>query len=50
MPWPTPSRDMPLDGKTGRGKLLARDQHGIDRDDLIHVAMDQEDRRTVAGA
>src|SRR4029079_306332 len=31
------------------GKLLARDQHGIDRDDLVHVAMDQENRRTVAG-
>jgi hypothetical protein len=36
---------MPFDGNAGRGQLLARAVQGIDRDQLIGLAVDEEDRR-----
>src|SRR5512143_935382 len=34
--------DVPLDREPRFGKLLARHEHGIDGDDLIHVAMNEQ--------
>jgi len=38
-------RQVPLHGKAGLRKLLAGDEHGIDGNDLVHVAMHKKDSR-----
>jgi hypothetical protein len=35
---------VPFDGKAQLGELLAGNEHGINWDDLVHVAMHQQDR------
>ena len=39
-------RHVPFDGEAHLGELLAGNEHGIDRDDLVHVAMHEQDRRS----
>jgi uncharacterized glyoxalase superfamily protein PhnB len=40
-----PLRQVPLDGKACLRELLAGDEHGIDRYNLVHVAVDEKDGR-----
>ena len=37
-------RHVPLDWKAGMGKLLAGEKQGVDGNDLVHVAMNEQDR------
>ena len=36
---------VPLDGEAGLGKLLTGDVHRVDRNDLIHIAVHEQDGR-----
>ena len=38
-------RDVPLHRDASLGQLLAGDEHGVDRNEIVHIAMHQQDRR-----
>jgi hypothetical protein len=41
---PDPLRHVPLDRKAGMGELFAGEKQGVDGNDLVHVAMNKQDR------